>query len=123
MDILFTPRGILIGDGSTTGIIHLHIADTSDIFNWNNGTTGILGRNPSTYTRTAIPIVPTNNSASTTPIVVKQDRVVLSVAARTGYVAVYQVNPTPFSAPYPPSPPNQCVDPFFFAETGQVANK
>ena len=118
MDILFTPRGTVVGDTSALGIVHLMIADASDVLRW-KATSTLTGRNSSSYLANSLPLVPAENGAATPPLVPK-DRVIVSIATRTGNVGVYPLNPVPQSNSGNPS---LTADPFLFAESGRVANK
>ena len=116
MDILFSPRGTIIGDAATLPMLHLHIADVGDVVKW----TQIAGRN------TALPFVPADDPASTTPTVTR-DRILLTLASRTGNVSVHHVDATNVVAGATPTTPVnhrlRADDPYLYAETGEVANK
>jgi prepilin-type N-terminal cleavage/methylation domain-containing protein len=116
MDILFTPRGTVVGDTSALGIVHLLVSDASDVLKWK---TAIDGRNSTKYLVNSLPLVPAENTSATPPVVPK-DRIVVTIATRTGNVAVYPINPIPQSSSGNPS---LTIDPFLFAESGRVANK
>ena len=125
MDILFTPRGTVIGDTTTLGIVHLLVSDASDVLKWKStaSLSGLInnvqyGRN-TPYVPSSLPLVPAENTSATPPIVPK-DRIVVTISTRTGHVAVYPINPVPQSSSGNPS---LTVDPFLFAESGRVANK
>ncbi len=117
MDILFTPRGTVVGDASAYGIVHLLISDASDVLKWKSTAT-LNGRN-STYQASSLPLVPAENTVPSPPIVPK-DRIIVTITTRTGNVAVYPINPVPQSSSGNPS---LAADPFLFAESGRVANK
>ena len=116
MDILFSPRGTIIGDAATLPMIHLHIADVGDVVKW----TLIDGRN------TALPFVPADDPASPSPVVTR-DRILLTLATRTSRVSVHHVDVTNVvTGATPTMPVNHRLradDPFLYAETGEVANK
>lgn len=120
MDILFSPKGLPAGDVVSLGMIHLHIADVGDVVKWQQ----ILGRNATIYASSLLPMVPADDPSSTTPVV-KRDRILLTMSTRTGNVSVHPVNVT--NTIVTPTAPieNQYLadDPFYFAETGQVAGK
>ncbi len=124
MDILFTPRGTVVGDALGLGLVHLHFADAGDVANWHK----IGGRDTSVSNSSnlILPFVPVNDPNAAKPVV-KRDRIVATLATQTGSVSIHYVN-TPNTAP--PNPSNPAIayqylasDPFVFAETGQVANK
>ncbi len=116
MDILFTPRGTVVGDTSALGIVHLLVSDASDVLKWKSV---IDGRNSTKYLVNSLPLVPAENTGATPPVVPK-DRIVVTISTRTGNVAVYPLNPVPQSSSGNPS---LTADPFLFAESGRVANK
>ncbi|MEI8017060.1 MAG: prepilin-type N-terminal cleavage/methylation domain-containing protein [Schlesneria sp.] len=125
MDILFTPRGTVIGDTTTLGIVHLLVSDASDVLKWKStaSLSGSInnvqyGRN-TPYVPSSLPLVPAENTSVAPPIVPK-DRIIVTISTRTGHVAVYPINPVPQSSSGNPS---LAVDPFLFAESGRVANK
>ena len=130
MDILFTPRGTVVGDTSAYGIVHLLVADASDVLKWKStdSLNGVInkvayGRNSTNYVASSLPLVPAENAGATPPLVPK-DRIVVTITTRTGNVAVYPLNPVPQSASTtPPGNPSLTADPFLFAESGRVANK
>ncbi len=118
MDILFTPRGTIVGDCASLGMVHLHFADSGDVVKWQQ----IGGRSSANYT--SLPFVPADDPASTT-LVVARDRILVTLATRTGNATVHHVDVTN-TVVTPTSPiENQKLadDPFRFAETGEVANK
>ena len=121
MDILFTPRGTVIGDCATLGMIHLHFADTGDVLNWHQ----IGGRSSANYT--SLPFVPADDPAApaNTPPVVARDRILVTLGTRTGAASVFHVDVTnTVVSPTSPIETNKLADdPFRFAETGEVANK
>ena len=116
MDILFNPRGSIVGDVAGNGILHLLLADAGDVLLWQTVPGRIQKVNPTT-TDWSPPIVPANGTSGT-PIV-KRDQILLSVNGRTGNVSVHHVNPTNVSSP----PDLIADDPFSYAETGQVSNQ
>ena len=120
MDILFSPRGAVVGDAASLGMMHLHFADAGEVFKWHS----ISGRSSGSYTVAASPVVPANNynpvSPATPIIAVTRDRILATLGIRNGVVSVHYVNeavdPLNLSTPV-------AQDPYSFAETGQVANK
>ena len=129
MDILFTPRGTVVGDCARQGMIHLHFADAGDVTKWGlidgRGRTATLN-----YHSTSLPFVPADDPTSATPVVAR-DRILVTLATRTGNATVHHVNVTNSATLPLPAPPSTLVmdrqkiadDPFLFAETGEVANK
>ncbi len=112
MDILFTPRGTVIRDCATLGMIHLHFADAGDVLKWHQ----IGGRSSANYT--SLPFVPADDPAApaNTPLVVARDRILVTLGTRTGAASVFHVDVTKTTN-------KRADDPFRFAETGEVANK
>ena len=103
MDVMFSPRGVVIGPAAQKGIIHLYIADQKDADRdrtyWSS---------PSSYPTASAPEYgvwtdPSSNGYE------RGDKVILSIFTRTGAVSTHSV----FSN----------TDPFRFAETGEVAGK
>ena len=130
MDILFTPRGTIVGDCASLGMIHLHFADAGDVVKWQSSSPtssqGIDGRNIDLYAAGSLPLVPADDPASTIPVVAR-DRILVTLATRTGNATVHHVNVTNAAAlptsTYAIDPIRIADDPFLFAETGEVANK
>ena len=103
MDVMFSPRGVVIGPAAQKGIIHLYIADQKDADRdrtyWSS---------PSSYPTASAPEYgvwtdPSSNGYE------RGDKVILSIFTRTGAVSTHSV----FSN----------TDPFRFAETGEVTGK
>ncbi|WP_083843083.1 prepilin-type N-terminal cleavage/methylation domain-containing protein [Schlesneria paludicola] len=113
MDVMFNPRGNLIGDAAGFGLNHLLLADIGDIAQWRNITGRVQAVNPSSA-QWSPPAVPVNPSSG--PMIVKRDQMIVSINGRTGTVGVYAVDVTPSA-----SGTNVALHPYQFAETGQVA--
>ena len=130
MDILFSAKGLPVADVVTLGMIHLHIADAGDVLKWGGAgapTTGkpwVGGRNATFYASALLPLVPVDDPTSTAPVVTR-DRILVTMSSRTGNISVHPVNVT--NTVVTPTGPieNQKIadDPFYFAETGEVAGK
>ena len=126
MDILFTPRGTVVGDCASLGMIHLHFADAGDVVKWKL----IDGRNSTEFRPISIAntaMVPADIPGTPGTIVVTRDRILVTLATRTGNATVHHVNVTntaglPTST-YTIDQTRIADDPFLFAETGEVANK
>ncbi len=100
MDVLFSPRGVVIGPAAQRGIIHLYIglqkdADRDRLVYWNTGT----------YPTASAP----EYGTLTGDTYERGDKVVLSLFTRTGAVSTHSISSN--------------ADPFQFAETGEVAGK
>lgn len=103
MDVMFSPRGVVIGPAAQAGIIHLYLGEQKD---------ADLDR---TYWTTTTP--PTNSApeygfwtdpTAISPNYERGDKIVLTIFTRTGAVSTHPIHPT---------------DRFKFAETGEVAGK
>lgn len=103
MDVMFSPRGVVIGPAAQSGIIHLYLGEQKD---------ADLDR---TYWTTTTP--PTNSApeygfwtdpTAISPNYERGDKIVLTIFTRTGAVSTHPIHPT---------------DRFKFAETGEVAGK
>lgn len=95
MDVLFSPRGVVVGQAAQRGIIHFYIADQKDAdqdkLDWASSTASAPEFGPRSidgYER--------------------GDKVLLSLFTRTGAISTHHVHPT---------------DTFKYAETGEVAGK
>lgn len=102
MDVMFSPRGVVIGPAAQNGIIHFYIgeqkdADLDDLY-WRTTS--------DSPTLSAPEYGAWGNSMS--PGYVRGDKVILTLFTRTGAVSTHPVHPT---------------DTFKFAETGEVAGK
>ena len=102
MDVLFSPRGIVIGQAAQRGIIHFYIADQKD------ADRDRLYWSSASYPTASAPEFgvwtdPSSNGYE------RGDKVILSLFTRTGAVSTHHI--------YSNS------DPFKYAETGEVAGK
>lgn len=103
MDVMFSPRGVVIGTAAQRGIIHLYVGDQKDA-----DRDRLYWQSPSTYPTVSAPEYgvwtdPTANGYE------RGDKVIVSIFTRTGAVSTHHI--------YSNS------DPFRFAETGEVAGK
>lgn len=121
MDILFSPRGEVVGNSVGLGMLHLHVAEIPDVVTWH---ANVTGRSISSFVTGNLPLVPVD-PPSAQPTLVKRDRIIVTLSTRTGNVSVHQVNPTDVvvNATKASGSDQLADDPFAFAETGQVANK
>lgn len=111
MDILFSPRGVAIGDAASVGQLHLVVTDLGDAEKWSQ----IAGRSSAAFNN--LPFVAANNPATPDTLTVENDQIVVTVATRTGRVTTHPVNVTNTIAPAN----LQADDPYAFAEIGEVA--
>ena len=114
MDLMFSPRGTLIGTTAGTGLIHLYVSLREDVQKTTDS-----GRSP--VNAGDSPRVPTDalfstiSSGGTNAVV--GDRGLVSIFASTGKVSSHSINLTNVDAD-----PNSLDDPFLFAELGEVKN-
>lgn len=122
MDIVFSPRGNVIGNAASQGVIHIYVGDKNDSIDLRSAA---MAAAPPPNLPT--PFVPADeiNAAwvqSLTedgePYTVNERRVV-SIMTQTGDVSVHPVNP--YDGPEG-SEDGVANDPYFFAETGEEAN-
>jgi prepilin-type N-terminal cleavage/methylation domain-containing protein len=110
MDVVFSPRGNVIGDAAGAGILHFYICDGEDSvflkqqFNTNALNANVTGRIESTLTNT--PLIPldevvTDTAATNKPVhrwyigdnaYQVSDRRLVTIAAQTGNVTLHEVN-------------------------------
>lgn len=101
MDVLFSPRGVVIGQAAQRGIIHFYIADQKD------ADRDRLYWSSAAYPTASAPELGTGWVAD--PTYERGDKVILTLFTRTGNVSTHHI--------YSNS------DPFRYAETGEVAGK
>ena len=103
MDVMFSPRGVVIGPSAQAGIIHFYLGDQKD---------ADMDR---TYWTNTTP--PTNSApeygiwtdpTAISPNYERGDKLILTLFTRTGAVSTHPIHP---------------LDRFKFAETGEVAGK
>lgn len=105
MDVMFSPRGVVIGPAAQNGIIHLYVADQKD---------ADMDRQywQAAASSSAFPTVSPpeygfwGNAMS--PNYERGDKLILTLFTRTGAISTHPIHP---------------VDTFKFAETGEVAGK
>jgi len=115
MDILFSPRGTVMGDAASSGLIHLHLANVSDVEQWRNVSGRVVKAAPTT-TEWSPPVVPANDGSPSQ--IVKKDQILVTLNGLTGNTSIHPVDPTNTT------PVDQLADdPFQFAETGEVSNQ
>lgn len=103
MDVMFSPRGVVVGPSAQNGIIHFYICDQKDA---DLDTQYWL--TTSSYPTSSAPEYGSWGSATISPNHERGDKVILTLFTRTGAVSVHPVHPS---------------DRFKFAETGEVAGK
>lgn len=144
MDIVFSPRGTIIGDAASSGVIHLYVCDVNDSIrikemiaisagNTDYDMTGLTAFLASKGVTNLIPAEsfqldlpePDGSAANGTieesngEIHVVTDRRIVTIFTRTGAISVHPVNPTDL----PLSGGDSIADdPFLYAETGEEAN-
>lgn len=111
LDVMFSPRGIVVGSAAQRGIIHFYIADQKDA-----DRDRLYWSSPTAYpTNSALEIGAWSSAAlSSDPSNMnigyeRGDHVLLSVFTRTGAISTHHIYSN--------------ADPLRFAETGEVAGK
>lgn len=141
MDIVFSPKGNVIGDAASSGLIHLYVCDRQDatILKDQFIDQFVSGLAPTSTVRSdnlakfeagisaGVPFVPAGeiDPANQTWITALSDedpylpgeRRLVSVFTQTGSITVHQVNPTDSIGS-----DGIADDPYLFAETGAEAN-
>ena len=102
MDVMFSPRGVVIGPAAQTGLIHFYIADQKDA-----DLDRLYWSTTSSYPTFSPPEYGTWTDAMS-PGYERGDKLILTLFTRTGAVSTHPIHPT---------------DTFKFAETGEVAGK
>lgn len=138
MDIIFSPRGNVIGPVASKGIVHLYICDKADStilkeLRVGNTYTGSMSAF-SAAVASGYHFVPADEISTAhtwvgdlaepdDPFVPKERRLV-TVFAQTGAMSVHPVNGVDLASPgSPPGPPDGIADnPYLYAEFGEVAN-
>lgn len=115
MDLMFSPRGTLIGTTTGTGLIHLYVSLREDVQKATDA-----GR--PTVNANSPPLVPTDalfaslaGSGSAQPVV--GDRGLVTIFSSTGKISSHPINLDNVDLD-----PNSLDDPFLFAELGEVNN-
>ncbi len=140
MDLMFSPRGVVIGQAAQRGIIHFYVADQKDAdrdrFEWAAPTFYGPANAQATV---SVPEYGARTSGSSDQVT-RGDKVILSLFARTGAVSTHHVhvdvdltNPSFNSSPSPAyvngardtynNPYLREYERFKYAETGEVAGK
>ncbi len=134
MDVVFSPRGTIIGSAAAGGIIHLYVCDSEDSMALKEEYIRSLDANPVTAmgifnslirSGSFIPAdeIDSTNAASAwaTELApagqpyLPRDRRIVTIFTQTGAVSVHPINATDSSLN------GFADDPFFFAETGESA--
>ena len=102
MDVMFSPRGVVVHSAAQSGIIHLYIADQKDA-----DMDRQYWATPSSYPTISAPEYGTWGDAMS-PGYERGDKLIMTLFTRTGAVSTHPIHPT---------------DTFKFAETGEVAGK
>lgn len=115
MDLMFSPRGTLIGTTAGTGLIHLYVSLREDVQKATDA-----GRSP--VNAGDRPSVPTDALFAGLPVagagqMVVGDRGLVTVFSSTGKISSHPINLDNVDLD-----PNSLDDPFLFAELGEVNN-
>lgn len=140
MDIVFSPRGNIIGDAAGAGVIHFYVADAEDSLNLKERFESLFSVRPA-YSSVA-PFIPVDEISTTLWAggdnnYLTKDRRLVTVFTQTGAVSVHEVNAFVSEGaatsgdvedPYDydndsdfNEPDGLADDPYFYAETGKVA--
>jgi prepilin-type N-terminal cleavage/methylation domain-containing protein len=140
MDLIFSPRGSIIGDAAGAGVIHLYVGDAEDSLFLKERFESQFGTRPA-YTSDK-PFVPMDEISKTTWVGTEndyktKDRRIISVFTQTGAISIHEVNgffseaslaagdvQDPFDYNGNGNflePDGLADDPYYFAETGKVA--
>lgn len=126
MDILFSPRGNIIGDAAGSGVMHLYLCDREDSLflkeEW-LANSGLALESWVASNNYFIPLDVLNGGeyggSSPAGQYIVKDRRLVSLFTQTGVIKSFQVNAFEGSAVLPGNP-GFAGDPFYFAETGEV---
>ena len=109
LDVLFSPRGIVIGQAAQRGIIHFYVCDQKDA-----DRDRLYWSSPPSYPTLSTPEFLPWATYAPDPTYERGDKVLLSLFTRTGAISTHHVHPdTDFTQ----------ADRFKYAETGEVAGK
>jgi prepilin-type N-terminal cleavage/methylation domain-containing protein len=113
MDLMFSPRGTLIGTAGGNGVVHLYVALRDDVQKATDASRPAVsfGMNPFVP---ADPLFASLSTGGSAPVV--GDRGLVSVFATTGQVSSHRLNLDNTDAD-----PDYLDDPFRFAELGEVS--
>ena len=104
LDVMFSPRGVVIGTAAQRGIIHFYVCDQKDADRdrqyWSS---------PPSYPTASAPEFGAWSSNAADPTYERGDKVLLSLFTRTGAVSTHHIHSN--------------SDPLKYAETGEVAGK
>lgn len=104
LDVMFSPRGVVIGTAAQRGIIHFYIADQKDADRDQQYWSGA-----SSYPTVSAPEYGQWSTNAADPTYERGDKVILTLFTRTGAVSTHHIYSN--------------ADPFRYAETGEVAGK
>ena len=128
MDVMFSPRGVVIGSAAQRGLIHFYICDQKDAdrdrLEWNSPVFYAYG--PSAATTVSVPEY-TLRTGGPNDGTRRGDKIITTLFTRTGAISTHQVHPdSDLTNPgYTSSstPALREYERFRFAETGEVAGK
>ena len=109
LDVLFSPRGIVIGQAAQRGIIHFYVCDQKDA-----DRDRLYWSSPPSYPTVSAPEFLPWTTYAPDPTYERGDKVLLSLFTRTGAVSTHHVHPDTDVTQ---------SDRFKYAETGEVAGK
>jgi type II secretory pathway pseudopilin PulG len=120
LDVMFSPRGTVTGKAASGGLIHFYVAEMADVERLANFPANRLAVEAPHIPAAFIPAsqLPSEPASGTPPLVDPMgDRVIVTLFPQTGAISSHPVDVTDVNKN------GVCDDPFFFAETGEVAGK
>ena len=121
LDIMFSPRGTVTGRAASSGLIHFYLAEAADVERLNS------------LNIYRIPSDTPYGTADGDDVI--GDRILVTVFPQTGAISSHPINPTDIYDPadldgdgvtgdgVTPEPDNRADDPYYYAETGEVAGE
>jgi len=121
LDIMFSPRGTVTGRAASSGLIHFYLAEAADVERLNS------------LNIYRIPSDTPYGTADGDDVI--GDRILVTVFPQTGAISSHSINPTDIYDPadldgdgvtgdgVTPEPDNRADDPYYYAETGEVAGE
>ncbi len=110
MDLMFSPRGTVIGAPVSQGLIHFYLAEQVDVERANN----VLAARP-LAANVAQPVVPADEIGS--PAEPIGDRLIVTLFTQTGAISTHPVRGTDAGSD------GKADDPYRYAELGEVAGQ
>ncbi len=110
MDVMFSPRGSVVGDAASKGVLHFYVTELTSV--------DVFRDYLSTISPPPLPNVPAeevpDGNGGTEPI---GDRALVSLFTQTGSVSSHPIDVTDLDGDF------IADDPYYFAETGEVLDQ